>query len=42
MARQLEPMMLAIPDPENRYTFGSDMIFCGQKEIACTSHQERN
>ncbi|MGC2557899.1 MAG: protein kinase [Terriglobales bacterium] len=34
MARQLEPMMLAIPDPENRYTFGSDMIFCGQKEIA--------
>ncbi|MGA9353743.1 MAG: protein kinase [Terriglobales bacterium] len=33
MARQLEPMMLAIPDPENRYTFGGDMIFCGQKEI---------
>jgi serine/threonine protein kinase len=33
MARQLEPMMLAIPDPENRYTFGSDMVWCGQKEI---------
>jgi eukaryotic-like serine/threonine-protein kinase len=33
LARQLEPSMLAIADPENRYTFGSDMIFCGQKEI---------
>jgi serine/threonine protein kinase len=34
MAHQLEPWMLAIPDPENRYTFGSDMVWCGQKEIA--------
>jgi len=34
MARQLEPWMLSMPDPENRYAFGSDMIFCGQKEIA--------
>jgi TolB-like protein len=34
LARQLEPTMLAIPDPENRYTLGTDMIFCGQKEIA--------
>jgi eukaryotic-like serine/threonine-protein kinase len=33
MARQLEPVMLAIADPENRFTFGSDMVFCGQKEI---------
>ncbi|MFZ3341990.1 MAG: protein kinase [Terriglobales bacterium] len=33
-ARQLEPWMLAIADPEQRFTFGSDMIFCGQKEIA--------
>jgi serine/threonine protein kinase/tetratricopeptide (TPR) repeat protein len=33
LARQLEPWMLSIPDPENRYTFGSDMIFCGQREI---------
>ena len=34
MARQLEPWMLSLGDPENRYTFGSDMIFCGQKDIA--------
>jgi serine/threonine protein kinase/tetratricopeptide (TPR) repeat protein len=33
MARNLEPWMLSLGDSENRYTFGSDMIFCGQKEI---------
>jgi serine/threonine protein kinase/tetratricopeptide (TPR) repeat protein len=32
-ARQLESWMLAIADPEQRFTFGSDMVFCGQKEI---------
>jgi serine/threonine protein kinase/tetratricopeptide (TPR) repeat protein len=33
-AREIEPQMLANPDPENRYFFGTYMAACGQKDRA--------
>jgi hypothetical protein len=33
-AREIEPLMLANPDPENRYIFATDLAFCGQKDAA--------
>jgi eukaryotic-like serine/threonine-protein kinase len=34
IARELAPKILAIPDPENRYTAAPTFSFCGQKDIA--------
>jgi len=34
VAREVEPEMLANPDPENRYLFATDMAFCGEKDAA--------
>jgi serine/threonine protein kinase len=34
VAHEVEPIMLANPDPENRFLFTGDMAFCGQKDIA--------
>jgi len=33
-AREIEPQMLANPDPENRYLFATFMAVCGQKDAA--------
>ncbi len=33
-ARELEPVMMRNPDPENRYLAGSSMAFCGQKDAS--------
>jgi serine/threonine protein kinase len=34
VAREIEPEMLANPDPENRYNSATDLAFCGQKEAS--------
>jgi eukaryotic-like serine/threonine-protein kinase len=34
MAHEQEPLLQNNPDPENRYLSGSDMAFCGEKDIA--------
>jgi eukaryotic-like serine/threonine-protein kinase len=33
-ARELEPVMVSNPDPENRYLFATEMASCGQKDAA--------
>jgi eukaryotic-like serine/threonine-protein kinase len=33
LAREAEPMLAAIPDPEPQYFHGAIMAFCGQREI---------
>ncbi|MGC2194818.1 MAG: protein kinase [Terriglobales bacterium] len=33
-AREIEPVMLGNPDPENRYLFATEMASCGQKDAA--------
>ena len=32
--REVEPTLLANPDPENRYLAAADFAFCGQKDVA--------
>jgi hypothetical protein len=34
VARETEPAMLNNPDAENRYLFGSELAFCGQKDAS--------
>ncbi len=34
VAREAEPAMLSNPDAENRYLFGTELAFCGQKDAS--------
>jgi eukaryotic-like serine/threonine-protein kinase len=34
IAREIEPTMLANPDPENRYLFAGHMAYCGERQAA--------